>query len=91
MSIPELSNTLLALIEAFEPPVGVELQLTGAEVQAPLQLSLQRHGQQLLLGGAPPATVMHTGFEPVVHKARLIMETRATQTAVEPGVGDHDG
>lgn len=91
MSIPELSDTLLALIDAFEPPAGGGLQLTGAEVQAPLQLSLQRQGQQLLLGGAPPVTVMHTGFEAVVHKARLIMEAQAPQTGTEPGAGDHGG
>jgi hypothetical protein len=91
MSIPQLSDTLLALIEALDAPDGAGLHLTGAEVQAPLQLSMQRQEGQLLLGGAPPATVMHTGFDPVVHRTRLIVELQAPQGGEKPGTGDHGG
>lgn len=93
MNLPALSDTLLALVEAFETPQGSGLRLTGAHLEAPLQLRLQHDGGQLLLSGAPPVTVMRTGFEAVVHRARLTMAPAdvTPDNGVTPGDGDHGG
>lgn len=87
MNLPALSETLLTLIDAFESSDHEGLRITGAEVEAPLQLHLQRRDQQLVLQGAPAVTVMRTGFEAVVHRVRLTLAPSDTgpDHGVSPG------
>ena len=84
----ELADTLIALVQSIEPPVGSGLIVTEAEIQAPLEVySGMEHGK-LVFYGSPPHTQWRSGVMPAIHTStlRITLEDEAA-IGPEDGVG----
>jgi hypothetical protein len=71
MSVPELSDTLLALAESVIPQPGIPLIVSNATVELPLEISSANDDGRLLFFARPPHTRWKTGFLPKTHLSRL--------------------
>ena len=74
----ELANTLIALVEAMEPPPGAELYVTAAEIDLPLEVSGAVYQDRLIFLACPPLTIWKSGVLPTVHKSTLRIEIEDT-------------
>ena len=77
---PLLSQTLFALIDAVTPPHdGIAVE--SAEIDLPLIVRLEWGADGPVLTATPPYSAYHSGFDPVTHRARLVVDTHVTAAA----------
>ena len=81
----ELADTLVALVEAVEPPAGSGLVVTEAEIDVPLEVQSGVRGGELIFYGAPPHTRWQSGVLPPVHMGRLRVELVEEESAGPTG------
>lgn len=67
----ELADTLLALMEGIEPPVGSRLSVSEAILEIPMEVVGAVRGDELVFYGAPPHTRWKSGVLPPVHRTVL--------------------
>lgn len=72
----ELSQTLIELIEAVEPPAESGLIVTEAELDVPLETGSAVHGEKLIFLANVPHSRWKSGFLPPVSmsKIRVVLE-----------------
>jgi hypothetical protein len=75
VSRPELSDTLIALVDAMSPvdedPTRVATLVVEVDLDVPMEISAARRGAQLVILAAPGHTRFVSGFLPTVHNTRL--------------------
>lgn len=71
MSRIELSETLAALIAGVDVPDAVGIVISEATVELALQITMASRAGRLAVMAAPPTTTIQTGFDPVIHRARV--------------------
>ena len=69
-----LEQTLVALLEAVEPPSGAGIVVTEVEMDVPLEASLVVEGGQLVVYASVPHSRWVSGFLPRVQLSRLHLE-----------------
>jgi len=70
----ELADTLIALVDAIEPPPGTGLFVTEALLEVPLEVEGAIENQKLIFYAAPPYTRWISGIMPAVHRTVLRIE-----------------
>jgi hypothetical protein len=69
MSRPQLSETLTALVGAV--PIDASATMVELDLDVPMEISLSREQDHLVVHAAPAHTRFVSGFLPVVHTMRL--------------------
>jgi hypothetical protein len=77
MSRAQLTDTLTALAMAVMPDHD-HLIVEEAEISLPLIVRLERGPHGARICAQPPFSAFHSGFEPVVHRARLSLGSLST-------------
>lgn len=75
MTLPELSETLIALVGAIFAAEQIETR--EVELAVPLEISVDRRQDALIVRAAPGHTRWHSGFLPPVHLSHLRITTAA--------------
>jgi hypothetical protein len=69
--LAELSDTLTALVQAIEPPPGVGLVVTEAEIELPLEIQSAVSDGRLIFLATPPHSRWKSGFLPAAYPGKL--------------------
>jgi hypothetical protein len=86
--LAELSDTLIALVSAIEPPDGTGLVVTEAEIELPLEVQSAVSEGRLVLLATPPHSRWRSGFLPVSQPGKLhIVLVDAAGNEVSDGRG----
>lgn len=70
MTLPLLSDTLVALIEALDPTVA-GMHVTGADLDTPLEIAFTGAGTSMLCRAAPARSRFLSGVMAPVHHVTL--------------------
>ncbi len=70
----ELAETLIALVEAIEPPPSSGLIVTEALLEVPMEISSVLIKDRLIFFAAPPHSRWKAGVLPPTHRTVLRME-----------------
>ena len=89
MSRPELTDTLTALaLGACRTTTHIAVE--EAEISLPLVVRMERGLDGPRFYAQPPFSAFHSGFEPVVHRARLSLASVPTEDLAAPTQTDAD-
>lgn len=66
-----LSDTLIHIAGCVFPPQGVDLRVTEAEIELPLEITMVAIGDRIELLASAPHSRWQSGFLPPVHRGRL--------------------
>lgn len=72
MTRPTLAQTLTSLAHGATP-AHPGLTVTEAEINLPLVVAMEHGPDGPVFVAHPPASVYRTGFDPVAHRARLVL------------------
>jgi len=70
----ELSDTLIAVVEALTPPAASGVHITEAEIDLPLEISGAEYQGKLIFLASPPHTIWKSGVLPHIHRSTLRIE-----------------
>jgi hypothetical protein len=70
MTLPPLSDTLIALIEALDPTVA-GTRVTGADLDTPLEIAFTGSGASMVCRAAPARSRFVSGVMAPVHHVTL--------------------
>ncbi len=70
----QMAETLIALVEAIEPPPGTGLVVTEAVMEVPMEVSGVLINDSMVFFAAPPHTRWKSGVLPPIHQTVLRIE-----------------
>jgi len=74
MAARTLDETLIALLDAVEPPAGAGIVVTEVDMEVPLEASIVVEQEKIVVYASVPHSRWVSGFLPKVHLSRLHIE-----------------